>query len=177
MIRIINADLERYVTDKRLAGKVKILLASHGFHLVLFIRIGQFISSIKIIGGIFRILAEYIIRIIFASDISLRAKFGPGLVILHGHDIVIGSNSVIGKNCKIMNGVTLGNKDTESGINDQPIIGDSVVIGTGAKILGKITVGNRVKIGANSVVLTDVPDGAIAVGVPAKIKKIHKACL
>lgn len=64
---------------------------------------------------------------------------------MHGHDIVIGSSVVIGRNCKILNGVTFGNKDTEALDNQQPCLGDNVVVGTGAKILGG-KIGSRVKL-------------------------------
>lgn len=120
-------------------------------------------------GSFLRVLVEYFIRVVYASDISCKAEIGGGLMLIHGHDIVIGSAVVIGKNCKIFNGVTLGSKETEFLLQDQPCIGDNVVIGTGAKVLGKISVGNAVKIGANSVVLKNVPEKMLAVGVPAKI--------
>ncbi|EES8386106.1 serine acetyltransferase, partial [Escherichia coli] len=119
----------------------------------------------------FRLVIEYSIRIIFSSDISLRARIGGGLVIMHGHDIVIGRDVVIGRNCKILNGVTLGNKDTESTENQQPVVGDNVIIGTGAKILGKVVIGNNVKIGANSVVISDIAPDSVAVGIPARVTK------
>ncbi|WP_218279024.1 serine O-acetyltransferase [Pseudomonas sp. SWI6] len=119
-------------------------------------------------GGLLRVLIEYLIRVIYASDISLKSRIGSGLVIMHGHDIVIGSDVVIGCNCKILNGVTLGNKDTEVSFNQQPSLGDNVVVGAGAKILGAITVGSGARVGANSVVLTDVPPGATVVGVPGR---------
>ena len=74
--------------------------------------------------------------------------------------------TVIGKNCTLRHGVTIGNRQA---VDDVPVIGDHVDIGAGAKILGKIRIGNNVSIGANAVVITDVPDNHIAVGVPARI--------
>ncbi len=94
------------------------------------------------------------------------AEIGGGLRIDHFGAIVISPGAVIGKNCTIRQGVTIGNRKA---VDDIPILGDGVDIGAGAKILGAIRVGNNVKIGANAVVLTDVPEGATAVGVPAKI--------
>ncbi len=94
------------------------------------------------------------------------AKIGGGLRIDHFGAIVIGPGVVIGRHCTIRQGVTIGNRKT---LDDMPVLGDDVNIGSGAKILGAVHVGNGAKIGANAVVLTDVPDGATAVGVPAKI--------
>jgi serine O-acetyltransferase len=93
---------------------------------------------------------------------------------VHGHDIVIGSAVRIGRGCKIFNGVTLGNKNTEVADNDQPIIGDYCVISTGAKVLGGIRIGDHAVIGANSVVLKDIPPYGVAVGVPARVVKVLK---
>ncbi|EFK4121112.1 serine acetyltransferase [Escherichia coli] len=171
MIKIVNEDLHAFTKNGSFASKVKCTIISHTFHLVLMIRLGQFLSKIPVIGAFFRLVIEYSIRIIFSSDISLRARIGGGLVIMHGHDIVIGRDVVIGRNCKILNGVTLDNKDTESTENQQPVVGDNVIIGTGAKILGKVVIGNNVKIGANSVVISDIAPDSVAVGIPARVTK------
>ena len=164
----VRRDLSRYANGGGWLGSFKIIMVSHSFHLVLLYRFGVWLSKVPRIGAFFRVLIEYLIRVIYASDISLRSRIGSGLVIMHGHDIVIGSDVVIGCNCKILNGVTLGNKDTEVSFNQQPSLGNDVVIGSGAKILGAITVGSGARVGANSVVLTDVPPGVTAVGVPAR---------
>lgn len=169
MFNKIRADLKAYTKDGNAISKLKCIITSHTFHLLLMIRLGQFLSKTPMCGGGIRLIFEYMIRILFSSDISLRARIGHGLIIMHGHDIVIGRSVIIGNYCKILNGVTLGNKDTESEENQQPKIGDHVILGTGAKILGDINIGNNVKIGANSVVITDVTSGSIAVGIPAKV--------
>lgn len=169
-LRYLKDDIIATVGNRGSLQKMKWILASHTLHLTILIRTGQSCLSIPVIGGGLRWLFELMIRVIYASDISLKAYIGPGLSIQHGHDIVIGADVIIGKKCKIFNGVTLGNKDTETSINQQPRIGDNVVLGTGAKILGKIAIGNNVKVGANSVVLHNIPDNAIAVGMPARYK-------
>ncbi|EGR2500867.1 serine acetyltransferase [Vibrio cholerae] len=170
MISVLRADLFAAAASDRLSTICKVAFFSHSFHLVVVYRFGTLLSTIPMFGSFFRVIIEYFIRIVFSSDISLKSKIGPGFVVVHGHDIVIGGDVLIGENCKIFNGVTLGNKDTETSVNQQPKVGDDVVLGTGAKILGRIVIGNNVRVGANSVVLHSIPDGAIAVGVPARYK-------
>lgn len=151
---------------------------NHTKQMRLILRIGQLALKVPVIGLFLSVWCEYIIRIVYSSDISCRAKISPDVVFVHGHDIVIGSDVVIGRGCKIFNGVTLGNKDTEVALNAQPIIGDDCVISTGAKILGGVTIGDRSIVGANAVVLRDVPSDMVAVGVPARVfpkKKIAGA--
>jgi len=88
-----------------------------------------------------------------------------------GIGVVINPNTVIGKNCLIRPHVVMGGGGRIPG---SPIIKDNVKIGAGAKIIGGITVGENAVIGANAVVITDIPPNALAVGVPAKVKKIAK---
>jgi serine O-acetyltransferase len=128
-------------------------------------------AEIPIFGKILRFIIEYLIRILYSSDISCKAKIGKGFRIMHGHDIVIGANVVIGDYCKIFNGVTLGNKNTEIPDSKQPTLEDNVVISTGVKILGGITIGSNSIVGANSVVLKNIPTNSIAVGIPARVVK------
>jgi serine O-acetyltransferase len=167
----LKFDLLRHSSVNNNISIIKAIFFNHAFHLVFFIRVGILLRKLPLIGGLLGGLIEYFIRIFFSSDISCKSKIGPGLMIMHGHDIVIGSNVVIGKNCKIFNGVTLGNKYTEVPDNAQPTVGDDVVISTGAKILGDILIGDNVIIGANSVVLMSIRSGCIAAGVPARIIK------
>lgn len=107
-------------------------------------------------------------RNVYGIELPYSAKVGRHVVIEHQHGIVIHGNSVIGNGCHIRQGVTIGNKSLDAPF-DAPVLGDHINIGAGAKILGKITIGDGANIGANAVVLTDVPAGALAVGVPARI--------
>lgn len=168
MWRKLSADLAAQSNHGTSLTRLKIVLLNHSFHLVFLIRLGESIGRLPIVGRLLRHIVEYIIRILYASDISCAAQIAGGLNIMHGHDIVIGSGVVIGPNCKIFNGVTMGNKDTESVGICQPTLHANVVVGTGAKLLGAITIGESAKIGANSVVTKNVPAGQTWVGVPAR---------
>lgn len=141
---------------------------NHSKQMRLLVLLGQKSLRLPWIGGFLSKFFEYVVRIVFSSDISCRAKIPADVLFVHGHDIVIGGEVVIGARCKIFNGVTLGNKDTEVDSNSQPLIGDDCVLSTGAKILGGVKVGDRSIVGANAVVLRDVPADAVAVGVPAR---------
>lgn len=109
--------------------------------------------------------------VIFGIEVSPRVLIGGGLFLPHTVGTVLGA-ARIGDNCTIMQGVTLGATGTDLGFtsSERPIIGSHVLIGAGAKVIGGITVGDHAKIGANAVVLQDVPAYALAVGVPALIK-------
>ena len=96
------------------------------------------------------------------------AEIGKNLFMDHGMGIVIGETSIIGDNVTIYHGVTLGGVSLEKG-KRHPTIENNVIIGAGAKILGNITIGDNSKIGANSVILKDIPKDSVAVGVPGKI--------
>jgi serine O-acetyltransferase len=104
----------------------------------------------------------------FGCSIPHTTSIGRGLYIGHIRDIVVNECSVIGENCNISQGVTIGqaNRGRRKGT---PVIGDNVYIGPGAKIVGAVRVGNHVAIGANCVVVDDVPDHAVVVGVPGKV--------
>lgn len=114
-------------------------------------------------------LISQIGRQLTGIEIHPGAKIGKGLFIDHGMGVVIGETAEIGENVVIYHGVTLGGTGNVKG-KRHPTIGSNVLIGTGAKILGPITIGDGARIGANSVVLEDVPMNATAVGIPARIK-------
>lgn len=105
----------------------------------------------------------------YGIELDYATKVGRRLVIEHQHGVVIHGRCVIGDDCVLRQGVTLGNK-TMDRPHDAPTLGDRVNVGVGAKVLGAVTLGDDAQIGANAVVLTDVPAGAVAVGVPATIK-------
>lgn len=105
-------------------------------------------------------------------EIHPGATIGKGLFIDHGMGVVIGETAVVGNNCLLYQGVTLGGTGKDKG-KRHPTLGDNVLVGSGAKVLGPFTVGNNVKIAANAVVLSAIPDNSTAVGVPARVVKMN----
>ena len=108
------------------------------------------------------------IRNHYGIELPYSVKLGRQVVIEHQGAIVIHGDSVIGDGCIIRQGVTLGNRRLNEPF-DAPVLGKRVNVGAGAKILGKVEIGDDAAIGANSVVLSDVPSGRIAIGIPAKV--------
>lgn len=110
----------------------------------------------------------YHFRYKFGIDIPFITDIGPGFYIGHFSCIFVNERCVIGRNCNISQGVTVGtsNRGERAG---NPVIGDNVYLGPGAKVIGAIRVGNHAAIGANSVVTHDVPDHAVVVGVPGRV--------
>ena len=111
-------------------------------------------------------------RFLTGADISCTAEIGEGLKLPHSDGVVIGGLCVLGRNCTIYQQVTLGYRGDGDPSDAMPRIGDDVLIGAGAKVLGSVTIGDGARIGANAVVAIDVPAGALAVGIPARIKGV-----
>ena len=101
-------------------------------------------------------------------EIHPGAIIGKGLFIDHGAGVVTGETAIVGDNVTMFQGVTLGGTGKQKG-KRHPTIGNEVFIGSGAKILGNITIGDHAKIGANAVILKDVPENVTVVGVPGRI--------
>jgi serine O-acetyltransferase len=111
---------------------------------------------------------SHIARWLTGIEIHPGAHIGRRFFIDHGMGVVIGETASIGDDCTLYHGVTLGGTSWDKG-KRHPTLADGVVVGAGAKILGPIRVGRGAKIGSNAVVVKDVPDGATAVGIPARI--------
>jgi serine O-acetyltransferase len=116
-------------------------------------------------------MMERHVRFKYGIELPYTVELGRGVVFEHQHGIVIHGHAKIGDGCIIRQGVTIGNKSLDSPL-DAPVIGNYVNIGAGAKILGKVMIGHHASIGANAVVTHDIPDYAVAVGIPAKVIKI-----
>ncbi len=123
--------------------------------------------------GIVRSVLEKVYWLLFRITETLTGigipksvRVGPGLKIWHFGNIFVHADSVLGANCTLRQGVTIGNREDDG---PAPVLEDDVELGAYAQVLGGIRVGRGAKVGAMSVVLVDVPPGAVAVGVPARI--------
>lgn len=114
-----------------------------------------------------RVLSN-VARLFTGIEIHPAAQIGRRFFIDHGMGVVIGETAVIGDDCTMYHGVTLGGTSWQKG-KRHPTLGNDVVVGAGAKVLGPINIGNGVRIGSNSVVLHDVPAGATVVGIPGRL--------
>ena len=137
-----------------------------GFHAVLWHRFTRFLYNKKL-KFIAKLISQ-IVRLFTGIEIHPGAKIGNKLFIDHGIGVVIGETATIGNNCTIYHGVTLGGTGKERN-KRHPDVGDNVIIGAGAKVLGPIKIGNNVKIGANCVVVKDIPNNVTVVGIPGEI--------
>ena len=147
---------------------VGMLLRSASLRVAFYYRIGHRLRRrrIRILAGIFDRLIHW-----SGLSVSTAAEIGKGLRIPHPQGVVIGGGVKIGERAYILQGVTLGGEGGKRRGDGQtaPRLGDDVLLGAGAKLLGPIIVGNRVKIGANAVVTSDLPDDCTAVGIPARV--------
>lgn len=146
---------------------IDIILTHNGLHAVWNYRIAHFFWVIKL-----KLLSRFVSnfgRFTTGVDIHPGAQIGEKFIIDHGTGIVIGETAVIGSNVLIYHGVTLGGTGNDSSSKRHPTVCDNVMIAAGAKILGNIRIGVGARVGANSVVLKDVPPYATAVGLPARI--------
>jgi serine O-acetyltransferase len=121
----------------------------------------------KFFSLIYRILYK-LTQVVTGIELPCEANVGRNFIIDHFGGIIISGYARFGDNCRIRNGVVVGLRRV--GENVAPTIGSNVDIGAGAKLLGPIRIGDNVIIGANAVVLCDVPDNCIAVGVPAQVR-------
>nr|WP_255620739.1 serine acetyltransferase [Salinicoccus sp. RF5] len=105
----------------------------------------------------------------YSCDIPYTADIHRTVIFSHkGLGVVIGHDTVIGENTKLLHNVTIGGR---AGVRANPVIGNNVLIGTGACVLGKVVIGDNVKIGANAVVIDDIPSNCTVVGIPGKVIK------
>ncbi|WAN11083.1 serine O-acetyltransferase [Stutzerimonas balearica] len=113
-------------------------------------------------------------RLLSNVDIHPGARIGARFFIDHGAGVVIGETAEIGDDVTLYHGVTLGGTSWRKG-KRHPTLGDGVLVGAGAKILGPISIGANARVGANSVVVQNVPDGCTVVGIPGKVVRLREA--
>lgn len=147
---------------------LEVLLLYQGLHALVTYRIGHVFYKLHLFF-LARLISQ-ISRHFTGIEIHPGAQIGKSLFIDHGMGVVIGETAIIGDDVLMYQGVTLGGTGLEKG-KRHPTIGNNVVIGTGAKILGNITIGDNSYIGANAVVVKDIPQNSTVVGVPGRITK------
>ena len=169
--KMILSDIDAVIArDPATKNRLEALLCSAGLQAVLVYRGTHWLweHDLHLVA---RVVAQ-IARFLTGVEIHPGARIGSGFFIDHGMGVVIGETTVIGNNCTLYHGVTLGgstvfSKKGKNTSKRHPTLGNDVIVGAGAQVLGPIVVGNDVKIGANAVVLKDVEDGQTVVGVPA----------
>ena len=163
---IISSDF-RIIFERDPAARnwLEVLFCYPGLHALWLHRIAHWLYERRI--SFFPRLISHIARFLTGIEIHPGAKIGKGVFIDHGMGVVIGETSIIGEYSLIYQGVTLGGTGKESG-KRHPTLGKQTIIGAGAKVLGNINIGDRVRVGASSVVLRDIPSDSTVVGVPGR---------
>lgn len=170
---LINSDLRRLTNAKW--GGVKYLFFNASFRITFWFRIGSYLRTKR--NPLYRFLYGIVFLIhkhnqyLTGIQLPLETVVGKGLCFSHFSCIVINSSAIIGDNCTIFQGVTVGSKRGPKG--GVPRIGNNVVLASGAKLIGRISIGDNVMVGANATVVTDIPNNAVAVGCPAKVISFH----
>lgn len=158
--------------DPAARSRLEILLLYPGVHAILFHRVSHWLwrHNLRFLARLNSQLGRHWTGI----EIHPGAEIGRRLVIDHGMGIVIGETAQIGDDCLLYHGVTLGGTGKDKG-KRHPTIGNNVLIACGAKVLGPFKVGDNSRIAAGAVVLSEVPENATAVGVPARVVRIGEA--
>lgn len=153
------------------AKRLLVDLTNRGFHAVFLYRIarGCWRAKVPVAPLVLTRLAQYVCAI----DIAYQAKLGPGIVIVHGFGVVVGGMTRIEGDCRIFHGVTFGDRGSEwigSNLPDgHPYVEKNCMFAAGAKVLGPVNIGRNSVVGANAVVVKDLPPSSIAGGIPAKV--------
>lgn len=162
MFKILKYDIENICkNDPAARSRLEVILLYPCIHAMIAYRIAHFLYGKKIFF-LARLISQ-LARFFTGIEIHPGAKIGKGLFIDHGMGVVIGETTEIGDNVTIYHGVTLGGTGKETG-KRHPTVEDNVIIGAGAKVLGPILLRNGSRVGANTVVLKEVPENATVVG-------------
>lgn len=172
---MLQSDLHRYTGRKGFRGFWKQFFFISGFRYTVYLRSAVYFRHSNFLFRPFHYLFRFFLRrcqVRYGISIPYNTSIGPGFYIGHYGGIVINSEAVIGKNCNINHGVTIG--ETYGGkYPGVPVIGDHVYLGPGCTIIGSISLGDNVAVGANSVVTKPVPDNSVVVGCHSRITS-HK---
>lgn len=156
--------------DPAARNRFNVILNYPGVHAMFFHRINHFLWNIHL-----KILARFlsqVARFLTGIEIHPGAQIGKRFFVDHGMGVVIGETTIIGDDCILYQGVTLGGVGTgEYKVKRHPTLKNNVMISAGAKIIGDVTIGDNSIVGASSVVLKDVPPNCTVVGVPGRIVK------
>jgi len=163
--RDIQAAMER---DPAAHSRLEVVLTYPGFHARQLHRLAHTLQDAHV--PYLPRLISALTRFLTGIEIHPGARIGEGLFIDHGMGVVIGETTVIGDNCHLTQGVTLGGTSNRHE-KRHPTLGNNVVVGAGAKILGNIHIGDNVSVGANAVVIHDVPPNSTVVGVPGRVTR------
>ena len=170
-VQLVRSDLYRHAGSSDHSAFARHMLGSPGFQYTFWLRLVAWLRTERAPARLLLPIAGLIKRHIsykYGISIPARTRIGPGFYIGHFGGIVVNEASVIGSNCNISQGVTLGqaNRGEHQGA---PSIGDNVYIGPGAKLVGRVHIGSNAAISANAVVTKDVPEHAVVGGVPARV--------
>jgi serine O-acetyltransferase len=170
-LRSIKEDLDTALQrDPAARSRIEVLLAYPGFHARQIHRLAHTLHrrGVPLIPR----LISHLGRFLTGIEIHPGAVIGERFFIDHGMGVVVGETAVIGDDCQLNQGVTLGGTSTRR-VKRHPTLGDHVLVGAGAQVIGAVTIGDHARIGAGSVVVTNVPPFATVVGVPGHVIAYH----
>lgn len=166
----IREDLDAAIRrDPAAEGRLDVALNSPGLHAIWAYRLAHRWWMTPAARPAARALST-LTRAVTGVEIHPGATIGRRFFIDHGMGVVIGATAVVGDDVMLYHGVTLGGRTLQRGVKRHPTVGDRVTIGAGARVLGDLEIGADAQIGANSVVVKDVPAGAVATGIPARVR-------
>ena len=174
MFTALREDIETYKRkDPASRHTLEIVTCYPGLHAIWIHRLNHILwkTGLKWFARFLSHLARWFTLV----EIHPNARIGKRFFIDHGCGVVIGETTEIGDDCSVYQGVTLGGNVFTKGVKRHPTLEDNVTVGVGAKVLGAIVLGRNCKIGANAVVVKDIPADRVAVGIPSRLLKVKDA--